>query len=204
MRRFLVVLGIVALCSAPVWADSISTPVYDVSGSMTFTGNPVCSGRPCSETINFSLVYGYILNPSLDIYQGYVESGTISSFGALGGGFNIPNSIVGSGCGAYIGFFDGPPGAGSEIDLNTCGGTSAVPLAPSFGGADLYSCGTQTCENDFVPPSMDRPNPSFGLFINGTEQTTVTAVPDGDSAILLSLGALGAVGLVWRWRRREA
>jgi hypothetical protein len=38
-----------------------------------------------------------------------------------------------------------------------------------------------------------------------TESSVVTrvSVPDGDSSLLLSLGAFGAFALVWRWRRRE-
>ena len=53
MRRLLIVLGFVAVCSMPTWADSVE---YDVNAWATFTGTQPCSSN-CTETIGVNFLY---------------------------------------------------------------------------------------------------------------------------------------------------
>ena len=204
----LAVLGTVCIANTPVRADSL----YDVNGTMTINGNNVCTPSPCSETVNFSLVFGYTFNSDYQMYQGYVVSANSSSVGVLGSSFamlpafignpnNVGNPISNSGCAGsdvnYIEFFDSP---GDEIDLHACADLEPTPVAPTFGWTDLYSCATVTCLNDFRAPGVGNP-----LFLGGTLQTSVTAVPEGGASLgylVISLAPIGlAIGLSKRKSR---
>ena len=90
----LAVLGAVCLANAPLRADPIN-PFYDVTGTMTITGNNVCTPSPCRKTIDFSFLYGYNYNSAFGVYDAYVvpSSISVSSFGALGSSFGYSGQI---------------------------------------------------------------------------------------------------------------
>ena len=90
----LAVFGAVCLANAPLRADPIN-PFYDVTGTMTITGNNVCTPSPCRETIDFSFLYGYNYNSAFGVYDAYVvpSSISVSSFGALGSSFGYSGQM---------------------------------------------------------------------------------------------------------------
>lgn len=99
MRKLLVVLGIVALCSAPVWADS----VVDVDEWIKITAP---NGAVEKINANFLFNNGYNFGPpgvSAEIVAGSLSvtsSGFMSTFSPLGPqGSNI----------FYLGLFDTNP-----------------------------------------------------------------------------------------------
>lgn len=214
----LAALGAVCI-NTPLRADSINNPLYDVTGTMTISGNPVCGGAPCSETINFSLIYGY--NYALDLagvghYYAYATPIAVTSFGDLGSAFTYsglignPQPAPPTGCGGpipageraiidanYMPFSSG----GTEIDLNACGNILANPVAPLFQSTVLYSCGTASCVTDFTSETGDS---TIGIFLTGTVQTTVTAVPEGGSMLSYLLISLAPIGLAMHLIKRNS
>ena len=197
------VLGTVCTVDMPVRADSISNPLYDVTGTMTIFGNPVCGGAPCSETINFSFLIGESYNAQWGLYSEYVvpASISVSSFGALGsafaygGGINNPSSFCDvpggfPGDANYMPF--GSSGTGI-FDLHACGNQQATPVVPSFLVSSLYSCGNSACVTDFTPPDQNGNN--LGIFLAGSVQASVTAVPEGGSMLGYLLISLAPIGL---------
>lgn len=188
MRRFLIVLAVVAFCTAPTWADSID---LDVVAWATYTATQPCSSN-CTETIGISFLY---YGPTLGSLGGIVP-GTlnVSSSGFLG--MFSGNSWVG---GYYAPLFNG---LGDEIDLvGTCGSCSDgddLQIAPGIDTLSfwIYSCKSQACDNAYGPDATN---------LSPTSQSSVAtrvAVPDGDSFPLLMLTTLCAVGLVWPPRGR--
>jgi len=80
------------LLAVPAKADTI----YDVAGTVTLTGNPVCSGQPCVETINLSLG----LDEQVDQFGFYyltVENPMVNATGPL-----PAFSVAGIGGGFYL------------------------------------------------------------------------------------------------------
>lgn len=167
----------------PAQADSIG-PLYDVSGTMAFTGNNDCTASPCSETLQFSFQFGYNYDADQNLYEGYALPGTISvtSLGVLGTSFSTNGHIspignVGPTCSGgdtnYMEFFNS---AGTdEIDLHSCATYEPNPfVAPSFTWTDIYGCTSVDCANDF-----NSGHPFSGLFYSGTLQTNVVQVPEG-------------------------
>jgi hypothetical protein len=203
----LAILGVICFSARQLQADS--TPLYDVSGTMTINGNNVCTPSPCSETVQFSFEYGYTYDSSGNLYDGYALPGTINvnSFGALGSSFATNGLIlnpgsVGPTCGAtrdnnYMEFKNST----DEIDLYFCALSELSPIAPSFAGTDLYGCGSVTCGTDFVPWGT----PFSGLFLGGTLQTNVVQVPEGGATFGYVVISLAVIGLaVFGSRRRES
>jgi hypothetical protein len=71
----------------------------------------------------------------------------------------------------------------------------------------IYACQTPACMNSYGLPGWtggQQNEPSYMGGIEIKEGSTVRQVPAGDSALLLCLGSLGAVGLAWCWRRKES
>lgn len=204
----LVLLGVICFGARHSQADS--SPLYDLSGTMTINGNSVCTPSPCSETIQFSFEYGYNYDSSQDLYEGYTVPGTMSvtSFGSLGSGFLTSGYIFASGnvgptClggdSNYMAFSNSSNA--DEIDLHFCAIQETSPIAPSLTGTDLYGCTSSTCAKDFVPWGT----PFSGLFLGGTLETNVVQVPEGGTTfgyVVISLAAIGFV--VFRSRHREA
>ncbi|MGA8440008.1 MAG: hypothetical protein WB762_34170 [Candidatus Sulfotelmatobacter sp.] len=194
MRKLLVVLGIVALCSAPTWADSVD---YEVNAWATIT-----APNNAVEKLDVSFLwannvlpsgYGQIVNGSLNVQS----SGFLGTFS--------PISPQGSNL-FYLGLFNNLSGlnvfgATDEIDLEY--GTSIGVIKPGTSlGYNFYGCVTQACTSAYGT-SWEAAAP-IPLSIQEGSTVTAKTVPDGDSPLLLSLGTLGAVGLAWRWRRKES
>lgn len=193
MRRLLILFGVVALCSAPTWADSIE---LEVNAWATFTAPASSCLSNCTETIGVSFLYD---TPSLLYESGQIVPGTldISSSGFLGS-FSTYCPTCSSFYGYYMGFFNS---LGDEIDLDW--NYSSTGIQPGINTVDFYlwSCQSQSCDDAYGETWI-------GLNSAGEpskDASIVTrAVPDETSFLSLSLTALGAVGLAWRWRRREA
>jgi PEP-CTERM motif len=194
---------LIAISTFPANADT----VYDVTGAALLVGNNVCSGLPCTETIAFSLDFGW--EPYLTEYEAYVSNLQAVGSGALGS-FTINSGPGKGGFGfggdPFLALFDA---AGDEIDLDPGISmptsrdpvASLTPSAPTF-YLTLWSCKTMTCVTDFYPPDLQSGPPfAFGNVIYGTVQYTVTAVPEPSAIALLALGimALAFPGIRRRW-----
>src|SRR5580704_2705339 len=140
MRKLLFVLGIVALCSAPTWADSIE---YDVNAWAEITAT---NGAVENMDVNFTF-------HNLD-YQGFneaiVDSVNVRSSGFLG--TFAPLSPSGSNI-FYLGLFNNPNPTTiysfDEIDLQyplTPGGISMPPGRNlQYLDFNFYNCQTSAC-----------------------------------------------------------
>lgn len=173
----------------PAHADS----VWNVTGTLSMTGNSGCSG-PCMETLNFHFDFQWLpLFPTSAVYRAAVVPGTMSvdSSGPLGkftgGDFNPSVS--------YITFSNS---ANDQLEFNvrhnTFGDRQTDPDAPPiFFSPDLYSCGTVTCVTDFVPPDspwFGKTPPLLGLFLPATLDYSLTRVPEPSTGLLLLCGLL--------------
>ena len=186
--RTIRLLLVLFVCAVPVAADT----VYQVTGSATITGNPVCGGSPCIETVNFSFLVDYLL-----VYPGaydpYVENlVSVISIGSTGplAPFNRMGAIA-----DYFGFFNS---AGDEIDVNGpyADGSNAPAPFPDLRDSELYGCSVPAdpiCVHDFVPPG----GPSFGHVRFGTLRYSFSAVPEGSTRLHLLVGVgLGLLGML--------
>ncbi|HXO32697.1 MAG TPA: hypothetical protein VN901_10135 [Candidatus Acidoferrales bacterium] len=198
MRRLLVVLGVVALCSAPTWADS----VVDINAWATFTAP--ATGQ--TETIGINMIYTEPTgaNTIAGIF-GVVDSLTESSSGFLGTFNAYPGQTPTQG---EVAFTNNPTLGGlghyDEIDLNgfnpalaSTGTYSGVKLGVNTVNFDLWSCYSAACTAGY-PDTPPHPGPT-----SQSSVVTRVAVPDGTPFLPLCLSSFGAFGLVWRWRRRE-
>jgi hypothetical protein len=207
LRLFLVALALIGVvCTgAPVQAQGNSIPVWDVTATLTITGNNVCGGGPCTETLNYSFDYTYTYNATFDEYDGeIVGNPSVSSYGALGSSFSglVYPFLRNSQCGPNVNYMDSFDSEGDEIDLYACGPGSSTPRIPSFGG-DLFGCATQTCINDFAPSDYGcKTAPCIGIFLVGSIQENVVQVPEGGTILgycVISLASMGWAG----WDRRS-
>ena len=194
MRRLLVVLAILAFCSAPTWADSIlpQNTELDVNAWSTFT-----DPAGATETIGVSFLY---LTPSIQYEYGRIVPGSldVGSSGFLG--TFSPGSSVYYG---YLPFYDAGRN-GDEIDLDwSISNTGGIEPGINTASFYIWTCQTQACDNAY---GQTWTGPfGFGEEPSSSGSTvTVVGVPDGDSVLWLMVTALGAVGLVWRWRRTDA
>lgn len=192
MRRLLIVLGVVALCSV-AWADSVE---YDVNAWATFTA----AATGATETIGVNFLYlpnyagGTMVPGSLDV----------SSSGFMGTFSPYSNCSTCGFYGYYMGLFNHQ---GDEIDLdwnsNQITGDAILPGTNTV-DFDQWSCQSAACVSaeggSWIGPDGGGVGP-FGGVSEGSKVTAV-AVPDGTSFLWLSLSAFASVGLAWRWRRR--
>jgi hypothetical protein len=205
MRKLLVVLGIVALCSAPVWADS----VVDVDEWVKITAP---NGAVENINVNFLFNNNFDFPPSGISGEIVLGSLTVTSSGFMG--TFSPLSPQGSNL-FYLGLFDNfafttPPynAPTDEIDLDydlTSAGIVFTPGINTINGnnfAGFYSCGTAACTSAYGTSWSGYGGPPVGAG-SIQEGSDVTTVPDGDSSLPLSLSAFCAFALAWRWRRRE-
>ena len=201
MRRLLVVLAAVAFCSIPTWADNIE---YDVNAWATFTATQPCSSN-CTETIAMNFLYkppsdflpstNSVLSYTGEIVPGSMDESSSGFVGSLIAGATISTQ-------AYVPFSD-LMGDEFDLDVPVRIGTDQDGIQPGFNtlGFELFYCPSEVCQT-----KMRGPNP-IELHPGPTSYFTVVTpvqVPDGDSSLPISLSALGAFALVWRWRRREA
>jgi len=185
-------LSLVVLCSAPVWADSIAN-VVDINATATFVGTQ-CSS--CIETITMNLIYTQPQpggsSPGASAF-GQIDSATVSSSGFLGIFSTYPGTVP------WIpgqGYFPVTNGLSDEIDIYGFGIGAPMPLGIDTMNFDLFYCRSAACDAAYGLNSTQlHPTPI-------TEYSSVTArqVPDGDSSLLLMLVALVPIGVAYRWR----
>jgi hypothetical protein len=191
MRRFLIVLATLVVCSAPTWADSIT---YDVNAWATIT-----APNNLTENVNVSFLW---MN-NLNLPNGYDGPGVVS------GSLNVTSS-------GFLGTFTAydPTGINAlylpldgaqsldQIDLYYPNWPPMMAPGSNTLGFQLTDCESTTCINAYGNGWVYGESPNA---INMQEGSTVSTVnvPDGDSSFLLSITVLGVFALAWRWRRRE-
>jgi hypothetical protein len=202
MKYLLSCLCLILLSLISTRADG-STPVYQVSGTLTVAGLPSC-GASCNETINFDFQLTYDAeNCGGDCSQwdAVILSGTASGSGLIGGawtlgGIGSPQAVTSEPPDSksdanYIALEDA---AGDEFDIYLNGNRyySAVPPPPMIEGGYLYGCNSATCFNDLDPLKADK-----GIYDIGTLTSSTSVVPEPPQFTLIALG-LGFVALLRR------
>ena len=177
--RVIKLLLVLFICVVPAAADT----VYRVTGSATITGNPVCNGLPCTETVNFSFLVNYLLLPNI---PNSYEENLVSIISLTSSGPLAPFDRIGASNGDYFGFFNS---SNDEIDVNGPFGDRQFAPAPfpNLIDADLYGCQTNTCLTDFGLPGFTQ-IPAPGIFREGTLQYTASAVPEEGTWSYLLVG----------------
>jgi hypothetical protein len=217
LRRLSVIVAFVfAVAFAPGSAKADGGGVvdlYNVSGSLTITGNNACPPAPsCTEVVNFSFIIGSVDEPIPNLpnnpYQAFIVSGTASSTGPLAP-FNfdaaglLPGNDGGE-CGNgdcnRVTFFNSN---GDEIDLHMQWASASAPITPVVSGGDLYECGAIGFGDPTCVQQMFNPNYDCCMFLDGTVQATVTPVAEPAEWMMLAAG-LGLLGLMASRRRGEA
>lgn len=192
---FLVLCCLAFFAAIPAVADTLLPPTYAVSGSLTLTGNPACSGAPCMETIAFSFDLGYQFLSGLDLYRAYISGLAETGAGALPFTANSAGPIfVSPADHNFIALGD----ADFEVDIHLAQDFLPAPVAPSLlDFADLFSCGTATCITDFAPSVFQTATPPVsGLHSpNGPVVSSVATIPEPATSGLLLCGLL-ALGLL--------
>ena len=192
------------LFALPAHADTI----YDVNATATITGNNVCGG-PCVETLSFSLM----LDQPTPFTTAVLPGGTFSSSGPIPFGSGSIAAGELNAAGGFIAFLFNPPGGFGidELDLTLgCEGTpfpcTPVQVAANSWpfGATLFSCGDQTCVNDFCPPGFCAITGGIDVGpIVGTIRVVHTPEPGEAGLLILGIGLLALIGRRARGGRRE-
>jgi hypothetical protein len=192
--RVIRLLLVLFICAVPAAADTI----YQVTGSATITGNPVCAELPCVETVNFSFLVSYLFEFPNAYDEHLVSVISLTSSGPLAA-FNTIHATS-----DYFAFFNS---ANDEIDINGPFGDGELAPRPfpDLIDSELYGCGggvdgaSPVCVQDFVPPG----GPTYGHVIFGTVQYTASAVPEGSTRSYLLVGVgLGLLGMLARTQVR--
>jgi hypothetical protein len=183
----LAVVGIICLADAPCRADSIVDVQMGTSLPPFFA--------PCCE--------GIVGNVEWDTTTDHVLSATSSGVGAMGN-FSFVGLVTSTSLplASYSGYFfefrdsDGDIVAITPLDFPF---GEHFPSPGFYGGGVWVKCGslTDTCESDGF----------YGTYALQAQLTvtpaTSVAVPDETSFLGLSLPALAACGVAWRWRRKD-
>jgi hypothetical protein len=197
------------LGTLPCYANSLSfLENFQVSGTLTEVGNPVCGGSPCQQVIQFTTILSVLIDdqgqfPTHGIYlqvAGPPNTSIVTSNGALGSSFfasSFQNLIpLTTGAYGWLPFF----GGGQEIDVffgTSFSAGGALSLLPSY--AETYQCVTATCRSDFAGPYQ-------GHRINGYApvdlQTTITPVSEAGTSSLLFITIFAVIGYVTLNKRR--
>jgi hypothetical protein len=196
MGKYLVVLGGFLLLCGTGRADSVS-PIWNVAGNITLVGNDVCGG-PCVESIDFSFdVTETPLDPGEPDVSELIEAlpgGTFVSFGPLD--YNLSNYQVGRIYDYPVSLLDVKDSGDDELDLRFGYIPGTQPETPTLNEAQLYSCISQLCGDDF-----DTENPGLyglvtsGLDLDGVFIYSVSLVPEPSTSTLLLLGLGALAGL---------
>jgi hypothetical protein len=191
MRRLLVVLGVVALCSAPTWADSIT---YDVNAWATITA----PNSNLTEKIDVNFLW---MN-NLNLPNGYNGPGMVSgSLNVTSSGFLGTFTAYCSTCiNALYLPLDGAQNL-DQIDLYYPNNPPMMAPGSNTLGFQFMDCESTTCINAYGKGWVEGEYSPVGIQ-QGSIVTQVN-VPDGDSSLFLSLSAFGAFALACPWRRRE-
>lgn len=187
MKLTVVFATLALLFALPCHADTI----YDVNATATITGNDVCNGV-CTETLSFSLM----LDQPTPFTTAVLPGGTFSSSGPIPFGSGSIAAGELNAAGGFLAFLFDPPGGFGIDELDLTLGCEDTPIActpvqvaanswPS--GATVFSCGDQTCLNDFCPPEFCA---TFGGVTTGPIVGTIKVVntPEPGTASLLILG----------------
>ena len=87
---------------------------------------------------------------------------------------------------------------GDDVDLNVPVGTpDGIEPGINTVSFQLFYCESQACQTAFGTADH-HPTPT-----SQSSLVSRVAVPDGTSFLSLTLAAFGAIGIVWRWRRKE-
>ena len=200
MRRFLIVLATLVVCSAPTWADSIE---LDVNAWATIT-----APNGAVEKIDVSFLWqnvpigcnqaGVCTGVSDEIVAGSLD---VQSSGFMG--TFSPSSPQGNNL-FYLGLFNNLAAptdyTTDEFDLyyskNPSNLLAITPGINTLDGFAFWSCETQACSSAYGQSWIGGAPP-----LKIQQGSYVTTVPDGDSPVPISLSAFGAFALAWRWRR---
>jgi PEP-CTERM motif len=195
MGKYLVVLGGLLLLCGTGRADSIS-PIWNVAGNITLVGNDVCGG-PCVESIDFSFdVTETPLDPGEPDVSEIIEAlpgATFVSFGPLN--YNLSNYQVGR-ITYPVTLLDVKDSGDDELDLKFGYIPGTQPETPILGEAELYSCISQVCGDDFntrYPGEYGLVTSGLGL--DGVFIDTISLVPEPSTSTLLLLGLGALAGL---------
>lgn len=183
MRKLLIAVAALTLCSASAWADGAS---LDVTAWATFTATQ-CSSN-CTETIKTSFEY---IPPDVNHIEGQIVSGSmdVTASGFLGSFSSIGLKSY------YVGFLNF---LGDEIDLDIPNGVG-IQTGINTVYFDLYTCESQTCGG------------AYGQTWTGIGPENVTGqgsvvkaveVPDETSFLSMTIISLIATIVACRLRRK--
>jgi hypothetical protein len=208
LRLFQIIFAlIVAICIANKSAQADSIPVWNVTGTITLTGNNVCNGL-CTETIMFGFDYTYTRD-QYGTYWGRVTGNPfVSSYGDLGSSFAFVGGPYqpGGGCGGlssnYIPFINS---GGDDIDLKVCDIIASTPVTPTF-YSSLYSCRTAACRNGFAPTWFNCTPESLcaGIFLGAKLESNVVQVPEGGTELGYLAVSCAGIGCAVLWGKRKS
>jgi MYXO-CTERM domain-containing protein len=185
VKKLLVVLLFALICTPFAAKADGGSPVYDISGTMVFTGN---AGQ--TETINFDFDLGFTPCPAGCFNRGpytpeVIGTPTVTSAGPLGEIY----------IGAWIDYEDfvyfGDP-EGDEIDLRFPQ-TIDSEVQPTIANGEIYKCAGAICADQFNV--IDPGNPYYPGGVNyavtSITVTNVTPAPEPSGLPMLALGLFG-------------
>jgi hypothetical protein len=201
-RSFLVLVIFFLTCAMPARADQ----VYQVDGTITGTGNNVCSPSPCSVSVTFSFLFEIYNDPNTGI-NGLLlpNSASASGSGSLGSLFTFNPGGWSGGNEGYIPIYDSNL---DEIDLITALPPLDQPFQ-DFSTVEWYACHTVTCFTGFLPlqeQAIYGAPPAFNVGFNGAYpldlSQTVTAIPEPPTILMVMSGMFFVTAFVRRSRGR--
>jgi hypothetical protein len=187
--RVIRLLLVLFICAVPALARADT--IYQVTGSASITGNPVCNGKPCVETINFSLLFEVVpFDPNavnlfllqLDKVVSLESIGPLAPFNSV---FFVTEGLA----------FQNPNH--DEIDISTF----VLPTSrafPTLFDTSLYGCRggrelSPVCADDFGIHFEDGSEFLCCWLYGGTLDYTVETIstPEGNTLLLVGAGLVG-------------
>jgi len=190
LRSILFLCLLISLAAGTARADSTGVvATYDVTGTLTITGNNVCSG-PCVESVNFAFQMNYSYDSADGVYLGMSPGTTILSYsGPLG-----PFTAAAPCCSGMLygrGADDLTTAQGDIIDFyTTWDATQPGPPTPMY--SDFFMCSSATCITDFSPNGQSVANGVIGTVAFNTQ---LVSTPEPSTVVMLVAGFLGFICL---------